>query len=396
MQRVDPASDLDPFGEAFLTDPFPFHEQLREAGPAVRLTRYGVWGVARYAEVSALLLDWETFCSSSGVGLADFRKEPPWRKPSIILEADPPLHTRTHKVLARVLSPSVLRALRPTFERVAEEMVDALVARGSFDGVNDLGRLYPTQVFADAIGLPRAGRENLLPYGNMVFNANGALNALFEKSVVDAKPVLEWIAKMTERRHLADGSIGAAVYAAVETGEIDEDEAAMLVRSLLTAGLDTTVHGIGSALVAFARHPAEWARLHADPALARNAFDEVMRYESPVQAFFRTTTRPTEIGGIAIDAGEKVLVFFAAANRDPRRWHDPDRFDITRRAGGHVAFGSGIHRCVGEFVGKMEGEIVLAALARRASTIELDGEPVLRLNNTLRGYDSAPLRVTAA
>jgi len=394
MHVTEPASELDPFGDEFLTDPFRFHDELREAGPAVRLTRYGVWGVARYAEVNAVLLDWETYCSSSGVGLSDFRKEPPWRKPSIILEADPPLHTRTHKVLARVLSPSVLRALRPTFERVAEEMVDALVARGRFDGVNDLGRLYPTHVFADAIGLPREGREHLLPYGNMVFNANGALNARFERSVVDAKPVIAWIAKMTERRHLADGSIGAAVYAAVETGEIDEDEAAMLVRSLLTAGLDTTVHGIGSALVCFARHPEQWARLHADPALARNAFDEVMRYESPVQAFFRTTTRPADIGGIAIGAGEKVLLFFAAANRDPRRWDNPEQFDITRRAGGHVAFGAGIHRCVGEFVGKLEGEIVLAALARRVKMLALDGEPTIRLNNTLRGYDTAPLRIT--
>jgi cytochrome P450 len=394
MHAAEPSSELDPFGDDFLTDPFPFHHELREAGPAVRLTRYGVWGVARYAEVNAVLLDWETYCSSSGVGLSDFRKEPPWRTPSIILEADPPLHTRTHKVLARVLSPSVLRALRPAFERVADEMVDALVARGTFDGVNDLGRLYPTHVFADAIGLPRAGRENLLPYGNMVFNANGALNARFERSVVDAKPVIEWIAKMTERRHLADGSIGAAVYAATATGEIDEAEAAMLVRSLLTAGLDTTVHGIGSALACFARHPEQWARLHADPALARNAFDEVMRYESPVQAFFRTTTRATDIGGIPIGAGEKVLLFFAAANRDPRRWDDPERFDITRRAGGHVAFGAGIHRCVGEFVGKLEGEIVLAALARRVKTLALDGEPTIRLNNTLRGYDAVPLRIT--
>jgi cytochrome P450 len=394
MHAAEPASELDPFGDDFLTDPFPFHHELREAGPAVRLTRYGVWGVARYAEVNAVLLDWETYCSSSGVGLSDFRKEPPWRTPSIILEADPPLHTRTHKVLARVLSPSVLRALRPAFERVADEMVDALVARGTFDGVNDLGRLYPTHVFADAIGLPRAGRENLLPYGNMVFNANGALNARFERSLVDAKPVIEWIAKMTERRHLADGSIGAAVYAATATGEIDEAEAAMLVRSLLTAGLDTTVHGIGSALACFARHPEQWARLHADPALARNAFDEVMRYESPVQAFFRTTTRATDIGGIPIGAGEKVLLFFAAANRDPRRWDDPERFDITRRAGGHVAFGAGIHRCVGEFVGKLEGEIVLATLARRVKTLALDGEPTIRLNNTLRGYDAVPLRIT--
>ncbi len=394
MHLIERVEDIDPFGDAFLADPYPSCRRLLDAGPVVRLERYGVWGVARYAEVCALLLDWETFCSSAGVGLADFRKETPWRKPSIILEADPPLHTRTHKVLARVLSPAVLRALRPAFERVAGEMIDALVARGTFDAVNDLGRLYPTHVFADAIGLPREGREHLLPYGNMVFNANGALNARFEQSVADAKPVIAWITKMTEREHLAAGSIGAQVYAAADAGEIDEAEAAMLVRSLLTAGLDTTVHGIGSAIVLFARHPQEWARLRADLSLARNAFDEVMRYESPVQAFFRTTTRPTEIGGVPIGEGEKVLVFFNAANRDPRRWEDPDRFDITRRAGGHVAFGSGIHRCVGEFVGKMEGEIVLSALARRAATLALAGEPVRRLNNTLRGYDSAPVVVT--
>jgi len=396
MQTAAPASDLDPFGDAFLSDPFPYHHVLREAGPAVRLERYGIWGVARYAEVNAMLLDWETFCSSAGVGLADFRKEPPWRAPSLILEADPPLHTRTHKVLARVLSPAVLRALRPTFEAVAAEMVDALVARGRFDGVNDLGRVYPTQVFADALGLPRAGREHLLPYGTMAFNAFGPRNALFERSMADARPVIAWITATSARDHLAPGSIGARIYDAVDAGEITAEEAPLLVRSLLTAGLDTTVHGIGSALVCLARHPEQWARLHADPSLARNAFDEVMRYESPVQTFFRTTTRATTLGGVAIGAGEKVLMFLAAANRDPRRWDDPERFDITRRAGGHVAFGAGIHRCVGEFVGKLEGEIVLGALARRVKTLALDGEPTVRLNNTLRGYDTVPLRITAA
>ncbi len=394
MQIVEPGSELDPFGEAFLTDPFPFHEMLRAAGPVVRLSRYGIWAVARFSEVNAMLLDPETYCSGAGVGLSDFRKETPWRAQSLILEADPPLHTRSHKVLARVLSPSVLRDLRPAFEAVAEQMVERLVARGRFDGVDDLGRLYPTHVFADALGLPREGREHLLPYGNMAFNAFGPRNEYFERSMTDAQPVIAWITAMSERPHLAPGSIGARIYEAVDSGEIDASEAPLLVRSLLTAGLDTTVHGIGSSLLCFARNPAQWARLHADPSLARNAFDEVMRYESPVQTFFRTTTRATDLGGVAIGEGEKVLMFLAAANRDPRRWEDPERFDITRRAGGHVAFGAGIHRCVGEYVGKMEGEIVLGALARRVKTLELDGEPVLRLNNTLRGYERVPLRVT--
>ena len=165
------------------------------------------------------------------------------------------------------------------------------------------------------------------------------------------------------------------------------------MRSLLTAGLDTTVYGLGNALFAFASHPEAWAQLRADPGLARQAFEEVLRFESSVQTFFRTTTCETELGGVQLPEGTKILLFLGAANRDPRRWEAPDRFDLTRRASGHVAFGYGIHACVGQMVARLEGEVVLAALARRAERIELAGEPVRRLNNTLRGLASLPLRV---
>lgn len=388
--------DFDPFGDAFLADPYPFHTTMREAGPVVWLSGYGVWGVARHEQVTATLLDPVTFCSSAGVGLSDFRKETPWRPPSLILEADPPLHTRTHKVLARVLSPAALRALRAGFERVAVEMIDDLIARERFDAVTDLAQIYPIRVFGDAIGLPEAGREHLLPYGNMAFNAFGPRNRHFEAAMTQAGAVSAAIAQMCERASLAPDGIGARVYDAVDAGEITESEANLLVRSLLTAGLDTTVNSLGNALLCLARFPAEWQRLRADPKLARGAFDEMLRFEAPVQTFFRTTTKPATFGDVAIGEGEKVLMFLAAAGRDPRKWHEPDRYDITRRAGAHVAFGAGIHRCVGEPVARMEGEIVLAELARRAATLELDGEPQIRLNNTLRGFEHIPMRVTAA
>jgi 4-methoxybenzoate monooxygenase (O-demethylating) len=165
------------------------------------------------------------------------------------------------------------------------------------------------------------------------------------------------------------------------------------VRSFLTAGLDTTVVGLGNALFCFAQHPEQWRRLREDPSLARAAFDEVLRYESPVQTFFRTTTRPVEVSGVALGEGDKVLLFLAAANRDARRWEHPERFDITRRASGHLAFGMGIHGCVGMAVARLEAEILLPLLASRVATIELDGEPVRRLNNTLRGLARLPLRI---
>jgi len=390
------ASDFDPFGTAFLSDPYPFHEAMREAGPVVRLDRYEIWATARHEQVAAVLSDYDAYCSSAGVGLSDFRKEQPWRPPSIILEADPPLHARTHRVLMRALSPAALRDLRPAFEHEAERLVDALLQLGEVDGVADIGRAYPLKVFPDAIGVRPDGRENLLPYGSMVFNAFGPPNELFRQAMARAQEVIGWITAACERDALAPGGLGRTVYAAHDAGEIAYDEARLLIRSLLSAGLDTTVHGIGNALFCFASFPDQWDALRADPSIARTAFDEAMRLEAPVQTFFRTTTREIDLGGTRIGAGEKVLTFLSAANRDPRRWADPDRFDIHRRTGGHVGFGHGIHRCVGEMLSKLEGEILCAALARRVRSIRIAGEPVHRLNNTLRGFESLPLVLEAA
>jgi hypothetical protein len=389
------ASDFDPFCTAFLSDPYPFHEAMREAGPVVRLDRYEIWATARHEQVATVLSDYDAYCSSAGVGLSDFRKEQPWRPPSIILEADPPLHARTHRVLMRALSPAALRDLRPAFEHEAERLVDALLQLGEVDGVADIGRAYPLKVFPDAIGVRPDGRENLLPYGSMVFNAFGPPNELFRQAMARAQEVIGWITAACERDALAPGGLGRTVYAAHDAGEIAYDEARLLIRSLLSAGLDTTVHGIGNALFCFASFPDQWDALRADPSIARTAFDEAMRLEAPVQTFFRTTTREIDLGGTRIGAGEKVLTFLSAANRDPRRWADPDRFDVHRRTGGHVGFGHGIHRCVGEMLSKLEGEILFAALARRVRSIRIAGEPVHRLNNTLRGFESLPLVLEA-
>src|ERR1700722_15074752 len=158
-----PVSAIDPFSHAFLRDPYPYQEALREAGPVVRLEHYGIWAMARHEQVRDALTDWRTYCSSAGVGLSDFRKEPPWRPPSIILEADPPLHTRTRAVLTRILSPAAIRILRDMFEREAELLVARLVEQREFDGVADLAEAYPLKVFPDAVGISEEGRENLMP-----------------------------------------------------------------------------------------------------------------------------------------------------------------------------------------------------------------------------------------
>ncbi len=392
-----PGLDIDPFAIEYFDDPFPVQEALREAGPVVHLVKWNVYGVARYAEVYAVLNDPATFCSSRGVGLSDFAKEKPWRPPSLILEADPPAHTRTRAVLSKVLSPAVMKQIRDRFAAAAEAKVDDLLAKGSFDAVTDLAEAYPLSVFPDAVGLKQEGREHLIPYAGLVFNAFGPPNELRQTAIERSAPHQAYVGEQCQRENLAPGGFGACIHARVDTGDITATEAPLLVRSLLSAGLDTTVYGIGAAIYCLARFPEEWERLRRDPALlARNAFEEAVRFESPVQTFFRTTTRDVEIGGCKVGEGEKVLMFLGAANRDPRRWADPDRYDITRKTSGHVGFGAGIHMCVGQLVARLEGEVMLAALARKVAAIEITGAVKRRYNNTLRGLDSLPITLTPA
>src|SRR5947209_10112362 len=387
-----PVSAIDPFSHEFLRDPYPHHAHLREAGPVVWLEQYGIWAMARHQEVRDALTDWQTYCSSAGVGLSDFRKEPPWRPPSIILEADPPLHTRTRAVLTRILSPAAVSALRAAFAGEAESLVATLVKAREFDGIADLAEAYPLKVFPDAVGISEDGRENLLPYGSMVFNSFGPRNDLFDRAMANAGPVRDWIMSKCSRTALAPGGLGMQIFREVDSGELTEAEAGMLVRSFLSAGIDTTVYGLGNALWCFAKYPAQWTILQENPSLIRLAFEEVLRFEAPVQTFFRTTAKAIEVGGVKLGDGEKVLLFLAAANRDPRRWDKPDTFDVKRRAAGHMTFGTGIHGCVGQAVARLESEALFGALARRVASFELTGRAELRLNNTLRGLDSLPLR----
>jgi cytochrome P450 len=391
-----PSLDIDPFSPEFLSNPYPQHERLREAGAVVWLSRWSVVAMARYAEVRDALQDWKTFCSGRGGGLTDFAREKPWRPPSIILEADPPLHTRTRGVLSKVLARGALERFRDAFTSQADALVREVLERREIDAVRDLAEAYPLSVFPDAIGLRKDGRENLLPYGNMAFNAFGPRNELFEQSFADAQRVIGWIQAQCRRDALDAGGIGAEVYRAADEEAVSEDEAGLLVRSLLTAGLDTTIFGLGAALYCFAQFPDQWQALRANVQKVRGAFEEVIRYISPVQTFFRTTATPVEVAGVRIPEGQKVLLFLAAANRDPRQWHEPERFDISRKTLGHVGFGYGIHACVGQMVARLEAEILLTALARLVASIELTGEPTWRLNNTLHGVDRLPIRLHAA
>lgn len=395
-----PVVDVDPFSHEVLEDPLPMQAALREAGPVVFLPRYDLVAVARYAEVRAALADWQHFPSSAGVGMSDFRRETPWRPPSLLLEADPPHHDAPRAVLSAILGPRALRRLRDRWFADAEDLVAGLLDGAGpvveLDGMAALAEAFPLRIFPDAVGLPREGRENLLPYGDHAFNAFGPSNDLVAKGAPRVAELSAWVGSRCAREVLADDGFGAAIWAASDRGDITPAQAPLIVRSLLTAGVDTTVHGLGAVLHGLATHPDAWATLRARPERARVAFDEAVRWQSPVQTFFRTAEVDTPIGGTVVPADRKILMFLGAANRDPRHWTDPDRFDLDRDPSGHVGYGMGIHQCVGQHVARLEGAALLTALARRVERIEPAAAPTRHHNNTMRAFASLPLRLHLA
>lgn len=205
--QAPPAIDADPFGHEALEDPL-LHARLRDAGPVTYLTRYDVFALARYEQVHAALTDWQGFQSAAGVGLSNFRHEKPWRPPSLLLEADPPRHDAPRAVLSEVLGPRALRRLREAWLADAERLVDEVLGGGEFDAVTALAEAFPLRVFPDAVGLGPEGRENLLPYGDHLFNAFGPVNDLVEKGQPRVAELSAWVNAQCARERLAPDGFG--------------------------------------------------------------------------------------------------------------------------------------------------------------------------------------------
>jgi 4-methoxybenzoate monooxygenase (O-demethylating) len=387
-----PVWDIDPYSTEILKNPEPYYAELREKGSFVHIPRYAMLACGRYEATKEVFSDWERFVSSRGVGLTDFSIVKPWRPPSIVLEVDPPYHRKTRTVISRALSPRAVADLKDTFAAAAEMLIDGLIGRGEFDAVADLAEAFPVSVFPAAVGLKEINKRYLIDYGAIGFNALGPDNELRRTGWSKTSEIVPWITKQCRRESLRPDGFGATIYAAVDSGELTEDEASLLVRSLLAAGIDTTVTGIGNTIWCLARNPREFAKLKGDPGLARPAFEEALRYTSPVHSFCRTANVDTVVDGIPIAKDTKILCVLGSANLDERKWSRADSYEIDRRPIGHLALGTGIHGCVGQNVARAEAEAVLTAIANKVGAIELAGEPVWRPNNAIHALDHLPVR----
>jgi 4-methoxybenzoate monooxygenase (O-demethylating) len=391
MSQAIPQYEVDLFSHESVRNARAVDDAVREFAPVVRLPD-GTVMITRHADVTAGLQDWKTFSSKSR----------PWHdpkslRPEILLTDDPPRHTHVRQAMTAVLSTQVLAKLRPSFERDAVALFDGLLSRQgeTLDAVRDITQRFVYKALPDAIGLGVPGREHMYAFSHMVWATMGPENELFREAMVNLEPVLQWLEQCCNRDNLSAGGIGMALYGLADSGAITQAEAKLLLQTVLAAGADTTILTMANAIQAFALYPGEYQKIRRDPTLVRTAFDESLRWDSPSRMAGRITTREVDIGGYAVPAGQRVGLMFAAANRDPRVWSDPDRYDLGRDLKKQVGWGYGVHACVGRVLAQLEASALLTELVRRVARIEIAGEPEPWMTTIGHGPAKLPIRLYA-
>lgn len=375
--------DADLFDDAALADPYPLYRTIRELGPAVWLSAHEVWAIGRFDDVRRALRADGILLSGHGVGLNDMVNGQPGR---VTLTTDGEVHKRLRAVVVSPMRPMALRAIQEEVQRLADALIERLLARDSFDGVADFAQHLPIAVVSHLVGLPEEGRQRMLDWAAGIFNVLGPLNQRAQNAIAAVLEMTAYAAGV-ERDALRPGSWAALLFKAADEGRADAADVPGMMIDYLAPSLDTTIFGSGSLLWLLGRNPDQWERVRADPALVPGAVEEALRLESPVRAFTRVAAHDYDVDGTTIPAGERVLILYGSANRDERRYREPERFDVARDASEQLGFGHGVHLCAGAHLARLEMQSLLRAMVPRVRRIEVS-DPLVADSNLLRGYRS--------
>lgn len=387
-----PVFDGDLYADEVIRDPYPIYERLRELGPVVWLSQLQVYALPRYAEVAGVLRQPKRFISSRGVSLNERTNR---LLVGSTLNSDPPEHDATRAITSAPLLPGALEAITPRIRRAADGLVAELARRGRFDAVSDFAQILPVTIVAELVGLPDAARGKMLTWASATFNLFGPENERAKAAFDDLRDLKAFLDEHGTPDQLKPGGWAARIFDVGAERGIPFEQCAQLMRDYINPSLDTTISSTGQAIKFFADAPEQWALVRQRPELIPNAVEEVVRLASPIRAFTRFVAEDCKIAGVPIPQGARVMVMYASANRDERKFADPDRFDVTRDVHDHLGFGSGVHMCMGMHLARLEIVSLLQSLARRVKTLRLAGEPVVAMNNTIRAYASLPVEVEA-
>ena len=389
-----PTTSRDVYSDESLANPYPLYDELRSLGSAVWMEPHQAFVLSRYAACRDALRNWRVFSSASGVMMNQPLNDA--ASGLLMLCTDGERHGTLRSIVGAPLMTKALADVRPVIEAEAGALVERLVAQGSFDAVCEFARHLPVKIVSDLVGIPEAGRAQMLPWASAVFNSIGPLNQRCLDSIGLLVEMNEFTNTQCTRESVRPGGWAAALWDAVDRGEIEPHEPAMQLNNYTGPSLDTTINATSSMIWLFAQNPHQWQLLREQPELIPNAIDEVLRLETPVQGFSRYTTESVEVDDVTIPSGSRVLVLYGAANRDDRHFADPTVFDIERHnAGDHLGLGHGRHACPGAHLARLEMRSLLNALLPKVAGFDLV-ESSLAINNTTRGLATCTVRVIAA
>jgi cytochrome P450 len=377
--------------EAFVANPYSVLDRLRELAPVYWSPSVGGWILTRYDDVLATFKDTADYSNEGRLGQASLHLSAEARRglgefeahyqTKGLLHSDPPDHTRLRRLVLKAFSPRVIESMRPRIQRIVDDLLDKVQSDGGMEVIDDLAFALPVTVLAGLLGVPasdgaRFGEwaDRLLAFQGVNRPGRGVLLAA-QSALIEARAYLTDLIAL-RRREPGEDLMTLMTFSTPDGESLTDDEILNTGITLLTAGHETTTSLIGNGLFTLLSSPDQWAKLRADHGLVKPAIEEILRYESPVSRQPRLLKRDTELNGSTLKAGQMAFQMLGAANRDPEQFDEPNTFDIARTPNRHIAFGHGIHFCIGAPLSRAEGEIVFSTILERLPSIRLvDPEP---------------------
>jgi pimeloyl-[acyl-carrier protein] synthase len=391
---------FNPMDPEFLADPYPTYHRLRAEDP-VHHSPLGFWVLTRYEDVSSVLRD-PRFVKEPLAALvaARFGAEVPRGVGLSMLDRDPPDHTRLRSLVSTAFTPRVVEGLRPRIQQIVDDLITRAEAAGGMDVIEEFAYPIPVNVICEMLGVPVADHERFRGWSLDIARGLDSIwlppdSEIPRRSAASRHAISDYFRGLIAQRRASPRSdlLSALIAAEAAGDKLSEEELVATCILLLIAGHETTVNLIGNGMLALLRHPAELRRLRESPGLITSAVEELLRYDGPVQRTARVASADATIGGRTIAKGDMVMPFIAAADRDPAQFPEPDRLDLSRSDNRHIAFGWGIHFCLGAPLARIEGQIAIDALVRRLPALELaTHEPEYRQSLTLRGLKTLPVK----
>jgi len=382
-----------PFAYEIHEDPYPTYARLRDEAPVYHNPDLDFWALSRFADVHTAMQDWETYSSSAGVSL----EQGSTARPPMIIMMDPPRQQKLRKLVSKAFTPRRIATMESEIRALTRKHLDPLLARGAFDFIEDFSAKLPMDVISTMMGVVEADQDMLRGWADALLHREEGKSEIPKAGLEGSANLVRYFAEDLARRrkHPGDDLISALIVAEIDGERLSDAEIIGFCFLLVIAGNETTTKMLGNAIVLLARHPDQRAWLVANPGRIADAVEEVVRFDNSSQMLARLLMRDVTLHGRTMPAGKKVLLLVGSANRDERAITRPNEFDIRRAAQPHMAFGYGIHVCLGAPLARLEGRVALEEVLPRMPTYEVDESGLARVHSAnVRGYSHVPVRFT--